>query len=200
MAQSSRSTTALAKPKAATTFLDLPAELRNQVYKLTLISSGKITSNPMTGHYRRGEPNRFTPGLLAVSRQVHLECAPVFYGGNTWYVPEEDRPTWPMRIGRNIVHLRELNLSVFGECLMGEFDIDLASVVRTLQQAHNLRDFRVFFDYCSEKQIELAWDELKKFLVPLPFIGDAYGYRYEHNIPLVLLDFDDRYNLCTIRP
>ncbi|KAK4544940.1 hypothetical protein LTR36_003845 [Oleoguttula mirabilis] len=59
-----------------TSFLDLPAELRNDIYHLAL------THDTVTVTDRLIEP-----ALLSTTRQIRRETLPIFYGANTFEAP-----------------------------------------------------------------------------------------------------------------
>jgi hypothetical protein len=66
-------------------FLRLPGELRNKIYRLALVESGKVavTDNECA-----------EPGLPLVNHQVRKECATIFYYGNKFSVPW---PNWDVK-------------------------------------------------------------------------------------------------------
>jgi hypothetical protein len=61
--------------------LTLPPELRNEIYRLALISSEKID---ITKEYNE-------PALLSVSRKIRDEATPILYLRNQWHI---DLPDW----------------------------------------------------------------------------------------------------------
>lgn len=74
-------------------FLDLPAEIRNEIYLLALpvhttiqLSESLPEKATSTKQYFHEEP-----ALLAVSRQIREEASPVFYGINTFQTPYSSR-------------------------------------------------------------------------------------------------------------
>jgi hypothetical protein len=79
----SQPTPATEKPKPKPHFPLLPGELRNEIYRLALVSRG-------SGGEEEQQPipvtkTRFTePGLLKVSKQLRLEAATIFYAENTF--------------------------------------------------------------------------------------------------------------------
>ncbi|KAK4549718.1 hypothetical protein LTR36_005019 [Oleoguttula mirabilis] len=56
--------------------LELPAELRNEIYRCTLVEAG--------GDIRIKKESFHEPALLYASKQVRSEALPVFYGKNTF--------------------------------------------------------------------------------------------------------------------
>ncbi|KAF2211963.1 hypothetical protein CERZMDRAFT_97882 [Cercospora zeae-maydis SCOH1-5] len=89
------------EPREATSFLDLPPELRNRIYELCLIVRSDrairavVEFRPDVGKVRRQvqrhvgtPPSRpyelleVTPKLLATCRQIYQEAMPVLYGRN----------------------------------------------------------------------------------------------------------------------
>lgn len=73
-------TSEISKPSTASkrSFLDLPAEIRNQVYRLTFVSDEKLDF---------AYPNNFSrsSSLLQTCRQVHEEGRSILYSENTFY-------------------------------------------------------------------------------------------------------------------
>lgn len=98
-------------------------------------------------------------------------------------------------MGKNIVHLRKLMLSIYPTSEdMDVFKQNLQEVVFTLKEAGpNLRELRVYLPYWTEQQKMLMWDELKEYLLPLPFmIGSDYPNipTYDYDIAIVRMDFE----------
>ncbi|KXT08314.1 hypothetical protein AC579_1792 [Pseudocercospora musae] len=80
-------------------FLDLPAELRNYIYELILVSDveihmvrNKFEDNEWRA--RRIRLNQITAvsgtSLLRINRQIHAETKPILYGGNTFVVDGDE--------------------------------------------------------------------------------------------------------------
>lgn len=65
--------------KARTSFLDLPAEIRNRIYNEALVKPSPI-------QLRTVVPYAKEPALLLASKQVRSEVLAVFYGANTFSV------------------------------------------------------------------------------------------------------------------
>lgn len=123
--------------QTATSFLDLPAELRNVIYRMVLPEEAEIDVSALS------RPKE--PGLLAACRQIRDEGLDVYYGENQFvYYPlfrmqrlggqlvDDDR--WIRSIGelrgRRIRHLR-LGLGVHEELKNGLCHIDKYSVSGT---------------------------------------------------------------------
>ncbi|CAK3936123.1 Hypothetical predicted protein [Lecanosticta acicola] len=58
--------------------LNLPAELRNEIYELVLVSSGRIELTTTRPKSLR------EPAFLAISRQIRTEATAIYYGSNTF--------------------------------------------------------------------------------------------------------------------
>ncbi|KAK4990706.1 hypothetical protein LTR66_006747, partial [Elasticomyces elasticus] len=76
-------------------FLDLPAELRNLIYELVLISDQPITTNFAGSRRDHGssaaaEYSLMPPPLAAVNKQIREEALPIHYGMNVF----EFRNSW----------------------------------------------------------------------------------------------------------
>lgn len=61
--------------KSKISFLDLPAELRNHIYKDALVTSKAVD-------LLKDKPYIKEPALLQINRQIRSEGLPVFYGAN----------------------------------------------------------------------------------------------------------------------
>ncbi|KAF2173897.1 hypothetical protein M409DRAFT_48809 [Zasmidium cellare ATCC 36951] len=76
--RNNRSSTPQAKlpaKKATKTFFNLPAELRNEIYRLALVKPNYLRTVVCGSTYK-------TPALLQVCRQIRNEAAGVYYGEN----------------------------------------------------------------------------------------------------------------------
>ncbi|KAL8671030.1 MAG: hypothetical protein Q9168_004462 [Polycauliona sp. 1 TL-2023] len=77
-------------------FLGLPAEVRNMIYEYCLVVNGEIVPYPAEYEYPRFKPKHVTAqqlnymnrkpdvALLQVNKQVREETCPVLYGRNVW--------------------------------------------------------------------------------------------------------------------
>ena len=87
---------------AMTGFLDLPLEIRNDIYKLALITENDVIMpvlNKLELYVEedininmaisRWVKDELGFGLLAASKVISQEVKPIFYGGNTWYFSAE---------------------------------------------------------------------------------------------------------------
>lgn len=66
-------------PTGKTTFLSLPAEIRNEIYSLALVECSPVT-------IRSARPYLLEPGLLATNRQVRSEVLGIWYGENVFEI------------------------------------------------------------------------------------------------------------------
>jgi hypothetical protein len=67
------------KPAEQCPFLELPAEIRNEIYTLALIQHGSVFVHPSI-------PWFLEPALLAVNRQVRFETLGLWYSDNTFAI------------------------------------------------------------------------------------------------------------------
>ena len=128
-------------------FLSLPLEIRLLIYRSALTcmrSDGSVA--PYTFVACRCYLVPPTPGLLRTNRQIHLEAAPILYGGNTFnfLLPTSQ---WFKQIGTcnvgSIRHLR-IHLDAFGSRTWTE---DWCVMCHQLsQQASNLTNLYLEFD------------------------------------------------------
>jgi hypothetical protein len=66
-------------------FLRLPREVRDQIYKYTLIAPSNLKPEPRPLHLLHLEPLSWkptTPGLCLVNKQIHSEAVDILYGRN----------------------------------------------------------------------------------------------------------------------
>ncbi|KAK4494349.1 hypothetical protein PRZ48_014647 [Zasmidium cellare] len=68
--------------RSPVSFASLPAELRNEIYNYTLVSS-----TPITLPYAYEKQPFHEPPLLHTSAWIRAEAAPIFYGSNTFTAP-----------------------------------------------------------------------------------------------------------------
>ncbi|KAK5699346.1 hypothetical protein LTR17_023315 [Elasticomyces elasticus] len=132
-------------------FCDLPAEIRNMIYCLILqhdkhllirviyvVHPPSITFStaPLQTTQRLGA------SILAVSRQVHSEAAPILYGANTFDLTESPCNSerclleFLKSIGLCRQHLRQIRFSSFSNAAV------LRSALHLLKQATHLESFR----------------------------------------------------------
>lgn len=107
--------------KSPTTFLSLPAELRNKIYRLHLIRGTfciySCAGRPWSTVLDLYCASQLPLGLLRASRQVHLEAASILYGENNFVFPDPIRCTtdfqrWLEQIGPDsCTLLRKVNIS-----------------------------------------------------------------------------------------
>lgn len=71
-----------------TSFLDLPAEIRNVIYEMDLVKPKVIVLSDNVPSLRSSAEQYFhEPALLAVSSKIRHEALPVFYSNNTFQAP-----------------------------------------------------------------------------------------------------------------
>ncbi|KAK4494833.1 hypothetical protein PRZ48_014189 [Zasmidium cellare] len=75
------------KPTSGKTFLDLPPELRNDIYALALPPQTLAfpTPTPANKHGRAKAPS-----LLLASKQIHAEALAMFYSKTTFHFPDSN--------------------------------------------------------------------------------------------------------------
>jgi rhodanese-related sulfurtransferase len=73
-----------ARQTARRGFLDLPRELRDVVYELSLVSAETIDVRQLASPGYNAKDLGISPVLLCVSRQIHSEAFKVLYGLNTF--------------------------------------------------------------------------------------------------------------------
>jgi hypothetical protein len=128
-------------------FLGLPAELRKQIYELALLQD---EPSNIIGGASRYEPSRkgsMAPGrgLFRVSRMVHEEATPIFYGQNEFrfidiYVDMLEVTSALIKMGRNAklirtIYIRFPSVSCFPQaeeilCILYADNQDLLSTLQ----------------------------------------------------------------------
>lgn len=146
--------TALTTTKSS--LLNLPAELRNEIYSLALISDALLeTSTQYQLIERRGSFGAYymrislrVPSLLQTSRQIRAETLAIFYGANTFKfhthrprrldVSELLRPFGPF--SRRIPLLRNIQIKT----KLATYALDLASPTGTGRVVVNLDEINCY--------------------------------------------------------
>jgi hypothetical protein len=82
--QADLSSTKRARHAARISFLDLPRELRDIIYELSLVSTETIDVCQLATPLRNAKKLGISTALLRVSRQIHHEALEVIYGLNTF--------------------------------------------------------------------------------------------------------------------
>ncbi|KAI5361152.1 hypothetical protein Slin15195_G122650 [Septoria linicola] len=123
------------KEASRATFLHLPAELRNEIYTLSLVHHRRLVLEWRGRDIRRELAERnalprlkrrdhvvlsnyrnphLAIGFLLASRQISLESAPVFYGCNE-FEPDSISVAhaWTQQIGESVCYLRKVYLWSF---------------------------------------------------------------------------------------
>ncbi|KAM3424480.1 hypothetical protein BST61_g6484 [Cercospora zeina] len=99
-------------------FLDLPAELRNDVYQRALVLEDRVIS--VSGENGRALPRNLPAAMniLLTNRQIYKEASSILYGDNTWYAnTEEEAKTFLNTISRtNVARIRYFELKFVAYC------------------------------------------------------------------------------------
>ncbi|GAB7350534.1 hypothetical protein MBLNU459_g1120t2 [Dothideomycetes sp. NU459] len=143
--------------------MDLPAEIRNMIYKCVLTKGSNhiqvcqtryrfndsywTPQNTKGTHYSR-DPNMARPkqtripvDLLRVSKKVHEEARAVLYGSNTfWYTSLRSLSTFLAAVGSNIAYLREVEVWLESDDYVRRTTLTAS---RQLMDAPGLRHLRI---------------------------------------------------------
>ncbi|CAK1358173.1 unnamed protein product [Cercospora beticola] len=96
-----------------TSFRDLSAELRNNIYKQALLLDDQVIS--VSGEQGKALPRNLplAVNIIAANREIYKEATAMLYGGNTWYAnTEEEAITFLSKIPRdNIAKIRRFELN-----------------------------------------------------------------------------------------
>jgi hypothetical protein len=77
-------------PATPTRFLDIPLELRRQIYHYLLVREDPIIVKRLLGNpYTPGQSQGLHSNILCVSKQINHEALEVLYGDNTFHVSLE---------------------------------------------------------------------------------------------------------------
>lgn len=115
------------KPGRGVSFLDLPAEIRNQIYKDTLIFDFTIAIEAYKPYLR-------DTALLFTSKQIRAEALPIYYGANTF------EPT---------------GVNTF-ERLLREFNPDKQALIRDIHVLGN-EDVGAIMAYLKSEDVLAEW-------------------------------------------
>ncbi|KAK4539279.1 hypothetical protein LTR36_000833 [Oleoguttula mirabilis] len=100
--------------QASTNLLDLPAELRNQIYRYVVLTESEIRPKPWPSHLgdlqlQNASSSMQEPALARVNRRLRSESLSIYYGENTFRF-DSDRAAefqrWSRAIGSNVRFLR----------------------------------------------------------------------------------------------
>lgn len=118
----SNSTNTMKPNEPRITFLSLPMEIRNHIYRSALCRRDQFCARPFESRkLQKLAPIAFNCegvpvaiSLLRTCKQIYLEAIPIFFGGNTFLcdLPEENLK-WLDKIGsRNVKYLKRLRIFV----------------------------------------------------------------------------------------
>ncbi|KAK5692717.1 hypothetical protein LTR17_025348, partial [Elasticomyces elasticus] len=100
--------------------LGLPAELRNHIFELALVSkNARVSIYLQGGHFT--PPSATQPGISRTNRQLRQETLPIFYGQNAFEIHPSDRPgllackTWVQAIAAQLELIRTLVITPFSD-------------------------------------------------------------------------------------
>ena len=116
-------------PKAKALLL-LPAEIRNRIYELVLVTRSPVTIRATK--YHRASIKHVEPGLLLSCRQIRNECLKIHYERNTFHFFCAARYQPTLTDGRCRVHMmRKILVSVSDYCSYSlSFKLDLTEGLR----------------------------------------------------------------------
>ncbi|KAM3422154.1 hypothetical protein BST61_g2524 [Cercospora zeina] len=141
-----------AEEHSKTSFLDLPAELRNNIYRLCLVAPGSvhIIANPETEEPRidaqttfaNTDSSLFAPGLLRSCKQIKHEAISILYGENVFHIQDLDvgRPFF-LQITGSVRHIRDVSLRS-AMC----YKTTMMRLLPRLREAPKLRKLTLEFD------------------------------------------------------
>lgn len=150
-------------------FMDLPREIRDQIYKLLLTVGVEIVAHPTyfekLTKFRAKGVIRPAVALLRVNKQIGGEAAIVLYGDNTWRIPDPDR-------FESEIYEKYGNLFRHVTIHLDRRDIDTQITTRSVVRAHE----RLAPSTMDERMKRIHNDRLK-YLGHLIYLkGLAAGY------------------------
>lgn len=169
-------------------FLELPLELRNEIYRK--LKSKEPKYNPFEGLKITSAAYAFHSTILRANKQILIEAMRVFYGENTWDVLvgynfnyfRPDPGLDKLILSPHLTHMRKFRLTyVLKGTLLEEYPsfglerycyqirINAIKICRVLLQVPGLHTVEVsWIDTVSKG----SWDEKQKVLEPLSLLKD----------------------------
>lgn len=157
--------------------LDLPAEIRNSIYRYALAPTGCVVLTSTKSKRFAITPN-LAPALLATCHQIHKEAADILYAENTVCITVDAEDTcWPT-IAENRLPQQSLeklqHLFVILDCTAHYFNASFADVdwapfsaltaLKTLRVAilHHRNSYRFTPTFLTESVVELLTQVLER--------------------------------------
>lgn len=113
-------------------FLDLPAELRNDIYSLILPTSDSFGVNDLATKPHFPVVSKKSTSMLRTCRQIHAETTPILYGSNTFHIWTQDVPLLLLQIGQSARFLRTI-------CIEHDSDAMLMLALLNIQHLTQLK-------------------------------------------------------------
>ena len=154
-----------------TNILDLPVELRLQIYKELVLRKRPYKNHPWGAHLLASWAYRFRAAILGVSRQINQEAMKIFYGMNQLRFYVNSNPRRAQNLKESLKSLKAFRKSLcFSYIQQLSFDMYLSdSSIHPIEHFWELLEHldraRVMFDkLCSVlsgapnlRVIEIAW-------------------------------------------
>ncbi|KAK4497150.1 hypothetical protein PRZ48_011600 [Zasmidium cellare] len=122
------------------TFLDLPPEIRNEIYLLALQHNRPLQVIRVWIKHQytlKSDRSSCNTALLATCRTINKEATPVLYGSNSIVIGGASVPEFVAQIGASVKHLRQIEVSFHGTINI------LRSAMRALQPAGELEILKI---------------------------------------------------------
>ncbi|KAF2217064.1 hypothetical protein CERZMDRAFT_81043 [Cercospora zeae-maydis SCOH1-5] len=108
----------MSQARTRISFLDLPAEIRNDIYQRALVLERQVIS--VSGEHGRPLPRNLPPAMniLLANRQIYEEASSILYSENTWYAnTEKEATTFLSTISRkNVARICRFELKYVAYC------------------------------------------------------------------------------------
>ena len=153
-------------------FLELPGELRNEIYGILLTNTTAVPSSAYRKHYHRKVPVNISAAILQVSRQIHSEARPLLYKLNRFHahptllngLPYLADSSRPVTSAANSALIRRYSLAVRLDCDPFWTGEDLARAfsgvdeleVEAWQASFGVCDYSVLFAFTNVRNVGRA--------------------------------------------
>lgn len=102
--------------ETASALLDLPGEIRNQIYRYAVVQRHLIIPRIFKRYDNAGRAQYAMfpkmPALAAVCKSIRKEVLPLYYAENCFHCDDENTAYFSSLVSHNVIHLRHCNFSL----------------------------------------------------------------------------------------